>query len=64
MKHSDYQSQYRSDKIIIDDALNIDKLGWKHGDYFKVTNTNGQVELIKVDPFISFVEGYPTPEKK
>ena len=62
MKYSDYQSQYRSDRIIIDDALNIDKLGWKNGDYFKVVNINGQVVLIKVDPFVSFVEGSPTPE--
>lgn len=63
MKHSDYQSQIRKDRIIFDEDLNIDKLGWKHGDYFKVTNINGVAQLVKVDPLTRFIDGVP-PEQK
>ena len=44
-----------SERIIIDEQLNIDKFNWKSGDYFKLTNVNGQVMLVKVDPLIAFV---------
>ena len=30
-------------------------LGWKAGDYFKVTNINGRAMLIKVDPLEKFL---------
>ena len=54
MKYIDCQS----DKILLDSDLNIDKLGWKNGDHFKVTNINGQAMLIKVDPITAFTNGY------
>jgi hypothetical protein len=59
MKHFDYTWDLYSDKIILDEELNIDKLGWKHGDCFKVTNINGQAMLVKLDPLEQFVKGYP-----
>ena len=46
-------------KIIIDESVNIDKLGWKAGDCFKVTNINGQAMLVKLEPIEQFIKGLP-----
>ena len=56
MKHFDYDWDLHPDKIILDEELNIDKLGWKAGDYFKVTNVNGRAMLVKVDPLVKFLK--------
>jgi RecA-family ATPase len=58
MKYVDYNWDLRSDKIVLDQEINIDKLGWKAGDLFEVKNINGQTELIKVDPVVKFFRGY------
>jgi len=58
MKYYDYNWDLRSDKIVLDQEINIDKLGWKAGDLFEVKNINGQIELIKVDPVVKFFRGY------
>jgi hypothetical protein len=39
----------------LDQELNVDKLGWRSGDYFRVTNINGRIALIKVDPLEKFL---------
>jgi hypothetical protein len=39
----------------LDQELNVDKLGWRSGDYFRVTNINGRIVLIKVDPLEKFL---------
>ena len=46
------------DKIVIDEEINIDRLGWKHGDVFRLINNNGQPQLVKLDRFEKFVRGY------
>jgi hypothetical protein len=56
MKHYDYDWDLDSNGIKFDPALDIDKLGWKHGDYFQVTNINGQAMLVKVDPLVKFLK--------
>lgn len=43
------------DRIVIDEDLDIDRLGWKGGDYFKLVNINGVPQLVKVDPLIKFL---------
>ena len=58
MKYLDYDWDLRSDKIVLDSDLNIDKLGWKSGDHFEVRNINGRVELVKVEPVVKFIKGY------
>jgi hypothetical protein len=58
MKYVDYDWDLRKDKIVIDQEINIDKLGWRAGDLFEVRNTNGRVELVKVDPVVKFARGY------
>ena len=62
MKYIDYDWDLNSWGIILDDEINIDKLGWKHGDMFKVTNENGKAMLVKVDPLELFVKGFKVNE--
>jgi hypothetical protein len=55
MLHFDYNWDLRPDRIILDEELNIDRLGWKSGDYFKVVNIDGRAMLVKVDSLTAFV---------
>jgi hypothetical protein len=54
MLHLDYQWYLTERRIVLDNELNTDKLGWKHGDMFKFTNIDGQQQLVKVDPLVQF----------
>ena len=56
MKHYDYDWDLHPHGIILDTELNTDKLGWKHGDYFRFENHNGKQILIKVDPLRKFLK--------
>jgi RecA-family ATPase len=58
MKYIDYDWDLRKDKIVLDRELDIDKLEWQAGDHFEVRNTDGRVELVKVDPVVKFIKGY------
>jgi hypothetical protein len=58
MKYYDYDWDIHPDRILLDSELNIDKLGWKSGDYFKVVNVSGQAMLVKVDPVEAFAKGH------
>ena len=58
MLHLDYSWDLHPNGIIFDEELNIDKLGWKHGDCFKITNINGRAMLKKMDPVEQFVKGH------
>jgi hypothetical protein len=55
MRYFDYEWDLEPNRILLDAELNIDKLGWKGGDYFKVTNVNGRAMLVKVDPLEKFL---------
>jgi hypothetical protein len=55
MLYVDYSWDLSPSGITLDEELNIDKLGWKSGDYFELKNVNGRVRLIKVDPLVAFV---------
>ena len=55
MKYIDYVWDLSPERIILDEEINIDKLGWKHGDYFRVTNVDGKAMLVKVDPLVKFI---------
>jgi hypothetical protein len=57
MIHLDFDWDVSSDGIVLDPALNIDKLGWHGGDYFKLVNVNGQAQLVKVDVVEMFFQG-------
>lgn len=55
MLHLDFNWDLSPGGILLDEELNIDKLGWKDGDFFKVETVNGRRRLTKVDPLIAFV---------
>jgi formylmethanofuran dehydrogenase subunit D len=57
MLQIDKSWEFNSQRIIIEE-LDLDRLGWKNGDHFVVTNVNGRAMLVKVDPMIPFVKGY------
>ena len=48
MKYIDYNWDLSPERIILDEELDIDKLGWKGGDLFRVTNINGRAMLVKI----------------
>ena len=58
MRYYDYDWDLSEDRIIFDKELDIDKLGWKHGDLFKIINVDGKAQLIKVDPLEKFIRGH------
>lgn len=55
MIHMDYTWDLDSNGIKFDEELNIDRLGWHDGDFFKVETINGRRYMKKVDPLIAFV---------
>ena len=58
MLYFDYSWDLSENRIILDEELNIDRLGWRAGDLFKVVNINGRAQMIKVDPLEKFTRGY------
>ena len=56
MKYYDYEWDLEPHRILLDNELDIDKLGWRAGDYFKITNVNGQAMLVKCDPVVKFIK--------
>lgn len=63
MLYVDYNFDLDRNHIILDEEINIDRLGWKAGDFFKVVNRNGKTMLIRVDPVVAFVQGYSKGEQ-
>ena len=64
MLYYDYTWDLESNRILLDSELDIDKLGWKGGDYFQVKNVNGRAMLVKVDPMIKFLKDGENHEKE
>ena len=58
MLHYDYNWDLSPKGIILDEELNIDKLGWKGGDCFKLVNINGKAMLKKMEDVEQFVRGH------
>ena len=58
MRYYDYEWDLEPHCILLDPELDINKLGWKGGDCFKVTNINGRAMLVKLDPVEQFVRGH------
>ena len=56
MKYLDYDWNLSPERIVLDEKLNIDKLGWKAGDCFVVQNVDGCAMLSKVDPLVQFLK--------
>ncbi len=58
MLYVDYSWDLSENRIILDEELNIDRLGWQAGDIFRLTNINGRAQLVKIDPLEKFVRGH------
>ena len=58
MRHFDYEWDLEPEWIKFDPELNIDKLGWRAGDCFKIVNIDGRTMLVKLDPVEQFVKGH------
>jgi hypothetical protein len=56
MLHLDYTWDLSENGILLDEELNIDRLGWRGGDYFQLVNINGRAMLRKVDPLVKFLK--------
>jgi hypothetical protein len=56
MKHYDYDWDLDETGIKFDPELNIDALGWRHGDYFKIVNIDGRAMLVKCHPLVKFIK--------
>ena len=54
----DYTWNITNKKILINEEVDIDQLGWKHGDCFRLVNVDGRAMLIKLDRLEKFVRGY------
>lgn len=55
MKYYDYDWDLEPHRILLDAELDVDKLGWQAGDYFRVKNINGRAMLVKIDPLEKFL---------
>jgi hypothetical protein len=58
MRYFDYEWDIEPGYIKFDPEINIDKLGWRAGDCFKITNVNGRAMLVKMDPVEQFARGH------
>jgi hypothetical protein len=56
MLYIDYSWNLEPNRIVLDEELDTDKLGWRSGDLFKFVNVNGRQQLVKVDPLVRFLE--------
>ena len=63
MRYYDYEWDLEPEYIRFDPELDIDKLGWRGGDYFKITNKNGKAMLVKVDPVEVFAKGHAVNQR-
>ena len=58
MKYYDYEWDLEPNCILLDPELNIDNLGWKGGDCFKIVNRDGRAMLVKLEAVEQFNKGH------
>jgi hypothetical protein len=57
MKYIDFDWEMDAMGIRLDTDLDVQKLGWKENDYFKLIKVNDRLELVKVDEVEKFIRG-------
>ena len=57
MKYVDFDWEMDAIGIRLDTDLDVDKLGWKENDYFKLIRVNDRLELVKVNEVEKFIRG-------
>ena len=55
MNYIGYDFYLTETGIGLDEELDLDKLGWAGGDYFKLENINGRAMLRRIDPLEKFL---------
>ena len=58
MKYIGYDLVISEEKLVFDKEITLKKLEWNKGDYFEVTEKDGQIELIRIDPLLKFIRGH------
>jgi hypothetical protein len=58
MKYIGYDLVISEEKLVLDKEITLNKLEWRKGDYLEVTEKDGQIELIRIDPLVKFIKGY------
>jgi hypothetical protein len=58
MRYLDYTWDLEPEGIILDEELNLERLGWEDGDIFRFVNVNGKYGLRKIDPIEKFARGF------
>ena len=56
MHYLGYDFFLTEEGIKLDEELNLDKLGWKGGDYFVLVNVNGCAMIKRIDPLVKFLK--------
>ena len=56
-KYIDFDWEMDAMGIRLDTDLDVEKLGWKENDYFKLIKVNGRLELVKVEEIEKFIRG-------
>jgi len=57
MKYVDFDWEMDAMGIRLDSDLDVEKLGWKENDYFKLIRVDGRLQLVKVDEIEKFIRG-------
>lgn len=57
MKYIDFDWEMDAMGIRLDTDLDVQKLGWKENDYFKLIKVNDKLQLVKVDEVEKFIRG-------
>jgi hypothetical protein len=56
-KYIDFDWEMDAMGIRLDTDLDVQKLGWKENDYFKLIRVDGRLQLVKVDEVEKFIRG-------
>ena len=57
MKYVDFDWEMDAMGIRLDTDLDVQKLGWKENDYFKLIRVDDKLQLVKVDEIEKFIRG-------
>ncbi len=57
MKYVDYDWEMDAWGLRLDTDLDVQKLGWQEGDYFKLIKVDDKLQLVKLEEIEKFVRG-------
>jgi hypothetical protein len=57
-KFIDFDWEMDAMGIRLDTDLDVQKLGWKEGDYFKLIKVEDRLQLVKVEEIERFMKGW------